>query len=212
VNIQEKIRAMVKHIQAKSDEELEKINADARKRSDEIKKTYKSTAEQRYAEIVTEARKEAKQITRKQSVRSELEAGKLVMEARAKILALAIDEVRKNAEAVITTENYPSVLKRLVREALETLDEKSVVLKTNTEDRETVKGIAAKLKKEMPNAKIIVAKENTEIKGGIIAESSDGKAAVVNTIAKKVEENREQLAALLFTGLEKRMKPSAKNR
>ena len=208
MNIQEKIRAMVKHIQTKADEELEMINADANKRSDAITKKYRETAEQRYAEIVERAKKEAKQITRKQSARSELEAGKRLMEARAKILESAMDEIREKAEAVISTENYSSVLEKLIREALETLDERNVVLKTNLKDRETVKRIVNRLKKEMPKLKIAVSQENTEIKGGIIAESSDGRVAVVNTIAKKIEENREQFAFLLFGKLGKMIKTS----
>jgi len=212
VNIQEKIRAMVKHIQAKSDEELEIINENARKRSDEIKKHYSEASKERYNEIVEKAEREAMQIIRKQSARSELEASKLIMEARAKILETAIDEVRKKAEEVISSDDYPSVLTKLITEALETLDEKSVVLKTNFGDRETVKGIVAKLKKENPSIQISLAKENAEIKGGIIAESSDGRVVVVNNIAKKVEESREDIAFLLFNRLEKIINPAAKNR
>jgi len=212
VNIQEKIRAMVKHIQAKSDEELEIINENARKRSDEIKKHYSEASKERYNEIVEKAEREAMQIIRKQSARSELKASKLIMEARAKILETAIDEVRKKAEEVISSDDYPSVLTKLITEALETLDEKSVVLKTNFDGRETVKGIVAKLKKENPSIQISLAKENAEIKGGIIAESSDGRVVVVNTIAKKVEESREDIAFLLFNRLEKIINPAAKNR
>ncbi|MCD6121184.1 MAG: hypothetical protein J7K04_05055 [Spirochaetales bacterium] len=212
MNIQEKIRAMVKHIQAKSDEELEIINENARKRSDEIKKHYSEASKERYNEIVEKAEREAMQIIRKQSARSELEASKLIMEARAKILETAIDEVRKKAEEVISSDDYPSVLTKLITEALETLDEKSVVLKTNFGDRETVKGIVAKLKKENPGIQISLAEENAEIKGGIIAESSDGRVVVVNTIAKKVEESREDIAFLLFNRLEKIINPAAKNR
>ena len=212
MNIQEKIRAMVKHIQAKSDEELEIINENARKRSYEIKKHYSEASKERYNEIVEKAEREAMQIIRKQSARSELEASKLIMEARAKILETAIDEVRKKAEEVISSDDYPSVLTKLITEALETLDEKSVVLKTNFGDRETVKGIVAKLKKENPSIQISLAKENAEIKGGIIAESSDGRVVVVNNIAKKVEESREDIAFLLFNRLEKIINPAAKNR
>ena len=212
MNIQEKIRAMVKHIQAKSDEELEIINENARKRSDEIKKHYSEASKERYNEIVEKAEREAMQIIRKQSARSELEASKLIMEARAKILETAIDEVRKKAEEVISSDDYPSVLTKLITEALETLDEKSVVLKTNFGDRETVKGIVAKLKKENPGIQISLAEENAEIKGGIIAESSDGRVVVVNTIAKKVEESREDMAFLIFNRLEKMINPAAKNR
>ncbi|RKX82253.1 MAG: hypothetical protein DRP57_10245 [Spirochaetes bacterium] len=212
MNIQEKIRAMVKHIQEKSDEELEIINENARKRSDEIKKHYSEASRERYNEIVEKAEREAMQIIRKQSARSELEASKLIMEARAKILETAIDEVRKKAEEVISSDDYPSVLTKLITEALETLDEKSVVLKTNFDDRETVKGIVAKLKKENPGIQIGLAEENAEIKGGIIAESSDGRVVVVNTIAKKVEESREDMAFLLFNRLEKMINPAAKNR
>jgi len=212
VNIQEKIRAMVKHIQAKSDEELEIINENARKRSYEIKKHYSEASKERYNEIVEKAEREAMQIIRKQSARSELKASKLIMEARAKILETAIDEVRKKAEEVISSDDYPSVLTKLITEALETLDEKSVVLKTNFDGRETVKGIVAKLKKENPSIQISLAKENAEIKGGIIAESSDGRVVVVNTIAKKVEESREDIAFLLFNRLEKIINPAAKNR
>ena len=212
MNIQEKIRAMVKHIQKKSDEELEIINENARKRSNEIKKHYSEASKERYSEIVEKAEREAMQIIRKQSARSELKASKLIMEARAKILETAIDEVRKKAEEVISSDDYPSVLTKLITEALETLDEKSVVLKTNFDGRETVKGIVAKLKKENPSIQISLAKENAEIKGGIIAESSDGRVVVVNTIAKKVEESREDIAFLLFNRLEKIINPAAKNR
>ncbi|NOY09276.1 MAG: hypothetical protein GXP33_10605 [Spirochaetes bacterium] len=208
MNIQEKIRAMVKHIQDKTDEEIEKIYLDAQDRSEEIKENYIDQAERRFNGIVLLAKNEADRNLRKQTARSELEAGKMITDARVDILKSAMAGIKERAENMISTGRYPIVFEQIVLEALETLDEKNAVVKTNREDREVIKTVLKSVKKKLKNTAVILSGENADIKGGIIAESEDGRFKVLNTIAEKIEENREKIAVELFDRLDKIIKTS----
>jgi len=208
VNIQEKIRAIVKHIQDKTDEKIEKIYLDAQDRSEEIKDNYIDKAERRFNGIVLTAKNEADRNLRKQTARSELEAGKMIMDARVDILKSAMADIKERAEKMISSNRYPVIFEQIVLEALKTLDEKNAVLKTSREDRELIKTVLKNVNKKLNNTAVILSDENIDIKGGLIAESEDGRFKVMNTIARKIEENREKIAVELFDRLDKIIKTS----
>ncbi len=205
MTLREKIRAMVKHIREKTDEEVDRIFKEAEEKAASIGKNYNEQAERLYNEIVEDAKAGANQYERREESRAELEAAKMIMEAKAEILESTIRELKARAEALIGTESYPELLMSFVGEAIETLEEKSVVIKAGKRELEILKSTLTKLQAENPGVEISLSKEalseQDAVTGGVIVASADGRLRVENSIAGKIEENREWIARELFERL-----------
>jgi len=91
-------------------------------------------------------------------------------------------------------------LEKLLKEAIETLKEKEVVVYSREEDMKKVAEMSEKLKKEL-KVDIILSDEPVKIIGGVIVSTKDKRIVVENTLENKFEEMKEKFLSLLFSTL-----------
>lgn len=179
---------LVRQVDSEASAEVEKLLANARFEAKGIqKKSYDATLAPVAAErsrIIQQARLETLQITGNQ---------------RESLIDLTLEQVRSRLAGIRSDPRYSQVLKKLLREALDELDETTEPkgtsrLEVDRRDSALLAQIIGEL-----NLSLIVS-ESLECWGGVVASSEDGKVVVINTVEARLERAllylRRYLAAL----------------
>ncbi len=204
MKLSEKIRTLIKYIGDKTDSEIDKIEEETARKVKETEDEFKTRAEREYRETVENAKRYADGLIKRLVSQARTEARKIDLEAKASFLESTTKRIKDEANKLIDSPQYPSILKKLVAESIVTLDEREVVIKTSKEDREIILKITKEIKKEVgQDIKISVSRNTIEERATVIAESSDGRVSVKNSISGEIEEHKEEIATLLFEKLER---------
>lgn len=179
---------LVRQVNLEASTEVDELLANARCEAKEIhKKFYNATIAPVAAErsrIIQHARLEALQIKGNQ---------------RESLIDLALEQVRNQLASIRAEMRYAQILKKLLREAFDELEETSELkdttrLEIDRRDRVFVEKILS----EMNFSPAI--RETLECWGGVVASSADRKIVVINTVEARLERAlpylRRYLAAL----------------
>lgn len=200
MNVEKKLNSLKEYIRSKSITESEEIVKKAEAQAESITKEYKEKAQRAYEEIIQEAKRNVAEYERREIAQLRARSSKMILDAKNDILKSALNELKETMYSLPANEKYDSILEKLLKEAIETLKEKEVVVYSREEDMKKVAEMSEKLKKEL-KVDIILSDEPVKIIGGVIVSTKDKRIVVENTLENKFEEMKEKFLSLLFSTL-----------
>ncbi len=200
MNVEKKLNSLKEYIRSKSIAESEEIVKKAETQAESITKEYKEKAQRAYEEIIQEAKRNVAEYERREMAQLRARSSKMILDAKNDILKSALNELKETMYSLPTNEKYDTILEKLLKEAIETLKEKEVVVYSREEDMKKVAEMSEKLKKEL-KVDIILSDEPVKIIGGVIVSTKDKRIVVENTLENKFEEMKEKFLSLLFSTL-----------
>ena len=200
MNVEKKLGSLKEYVKSKSLSEAEKLLKEAEKRSKEIEEEYKKKAEDTYAHILDDAKKKVEDFEKREKAQSEAKSSRMLLDAKNGILTSAANELKERICSLNSDRRYDKLLEKLMKEAIETLEEKEVVIRFRKEDKEKVLELAKEFEKAL-DVNITLSDEYAEISGGVIVSSKDGRVEVENTLENKFEEMKDDFLRVLFSKL-----------
>ncbi len=200
MNVEKKLGSLEEYVKSKSLSEAEKLLKEAEKRSKEIEEEYKKKAEDTYARILDDAKKEVEDFEKRGKAQSKAKSSRMLLDAKNGILTSAANELKEKILSLSSDKRYDKLLEKLMKEAIETLAEKEVVICFRKEDKEKVLELAKKFEKAL-DVDITLSDEYAGISGGVVVSSKDGRVEVENTLENKFEEMKDDFLRVLFSKL-----------
>jgi V/A-type H+/Na+-transporting ATPase subunit E len=183
----------VQEIEQRVIDQATELLAQARREAEEMRR-------QACAQTAAPAAKERARITH----RARLEALREVGNVREALVDAALEQTRGRLASLRTHTNYPTVLRRLIEEALSELhrsmsEVETICLQVDPRDRSLVDRILDDLG--------LRPKVNYELKswGGLTAKSEDGRVVVINTLEARFERATPHLGRYLAAAFEEEL-------
>ena len=170
-------KAILDRARAEAEEILEKARKEAEKVINKAKLRRRQEQEKEEVKIINDAKRRA----RATIVKAILKVRRERSEIKKKILDNIVGKVREHLEK--RDFNVSESLRKLLREALETLPQTELVIYVNRADIDTVK----KIIREMKIKDHVKDVRETNIIGGVIVETVDGKFRVDNSYETRLE-------------------------
>lgn len=166
-----------------------------------------SEAEGTAKKILNDAEEEANRIRqeevrkrlseeRRQLIHARLESKRIVSEARQEALDRVMEEVENRIKKLVNEnrDKYREVMKRLLVEAISSLDGEKFLIHVNERDRDLVKRLISEIKRVTKRlVELHVSERPVEMMGGVIVETADGKQIFNNTLDARLIRAREEL-------------------
>ncbi len=195
---------------------IEKIEEDAGKEADAVLKEAGSKAEEIIKEAQSRAKNEEEEILQKGGREAELVKQRIIADAKLRARKQKLDvkeaaiqaafrEAEKEIQKVGTTAKYPSILKRMIKEAVASIGSDEIEILAREADRKILtRDFLKALSKEL-GVNILLAPQTIETCGGAIVRIKDGKIEADNTFETKMSRMRDglrsQIAKILFRGV-----------
>ncbi len=152
-------------------------------------KTIKSEASGKAKQIIDEAKAEGEKLGNEQrmeiSANAKLKQKRVIAEAREELIKKALQSVEPLLAEFAKTRQYDQLLEKLAKDCVKSLG-KDAALSCRKEDEKKLKGMGFNIS------------GSADIYGGAIAESSDGRIKVDNSLEALLELHREKLKTIAF--------------
>jgi V/A-type H+-transporting ATPase subunit E len=187
-NIEALSRAVLREAQG----EAEKILADAREKTESIRKQAEEEAAARRAEILEQATREARRIRSEALSTVQLKARTLQLEQREKLLDEVFEAARQQLAILQQSTDYEEIACRLLHEALTHLGIEQALVRA---DEMTRKYYSEKVLREISKEVGTKIQFGAPLEGGIgvIAETLDGHRQYDNTLETRLVRFRDTL-------------------
>lgn len=170
-------KAILDRARTEAEEILEKARREAEEIINKAKLRRRQEQEREEAKIINDAKREARAII----VKAMLKVRKEHSEVKKKIVDEIVNKVREHLEK--RDFNVTESLKKLIQEAISTLPQTELIIYVNKADVDAVK----KIVKELRIANRVKEIRETNIVGGVIVETIDGKFRVDNSYETRLE-------------------------
>lgn len=198
MDVKEKVDALIEYILQKTNNEKEKIMNDAKEKASKISEDYRNKAKKRYEAIISQAKEESQIQYNKKVRRAIHEAEREIIRVNNELLNEFLDKTKDKIKSIPSSSEYPELLKKMVNEAIETLNRKKVLLKFNESDKEILEKIEKEVKSKHKNIELDVSEETLNIVFGVYACSHDEHIVVKNTANERINEHKSEIAATLY--------------
>ena len=197
---------LIKDIEEQAEEQAEHIITVAENYRETVLEDAKKQAEAEKKKILKAAKQEAEEELARYRASLKLKSTHKIVEAKHRILTDTLDFARKKLKELTKSKKYGEVLMRLVREAVEVLEEDKVELMFPKGHSEFLN--KSKAEKEASDSlgkkvNIRVSKESVKAIGGVVVRNKDATKWVDNTFDSRLQrmevEIHTYLAGLLFS-------------
>jgi V/A-type H+-transporting ATPase subunit E len=166
---------------------IEQIDSAYKESIDKLEAS-KSALDAEYTKIISLSQKQAENLKRQI-----IGSSRLV--ARNKQLILierAVNDVFEKAKAKLSSlndegENYSTLIKKMLKEALSEIPSEELIVECNTKDRELVKMAIEEISRENNKIRMTLSDESLNVIGGIRIMSSDRSMSYDNTLDSRIE-------------------------
>lgn len=196
---------IIEKIEEDADREADAILKEARGRAEEIIKEARSRSKREEEEITQKGGREAELLKQRIIADARLRARKQKLDVKEAAIEAAFSEAEKEIQKVSATAKYPSILKRMIKEAVASIGSENVEILAREADRKILtQDFLKALSKEL-EANILLAPQTIETGGGAIVRIKDGKVEADNTFETRMSRMRDSLrshiAKILFRGV-----------
>lgn len=166
---------------------IEQIDSAYKESIDKLEAS-KSALDAEYTKIISLSQKQAENLKRQI-----IGSSRLV--ARNKQLILierAVNDVFEKAKAKLSSlndegENYGTLIKKMLKEAVSEIPSEELIVECNTKDRELVKMAIEEISRENNKIRMTLSDESLNVIGGIRIMSSDRSMSYDNTLDSRIE-------------------------
>lgn len=166
---------------------IEQIDSAYKESIDKLEAS-KSALDAEYTKIISLSQKQAENLKRQI-----IGSSRLV--ARNKQLILierAVNDVFEKAKAKLSSlndegENYSTLIKKMLKEAVSEIPSEELIVECNTKDRELVKMAIEEISRENNKIRMTLSDESLNVIGGIRIMSSDRSMSYDNTLDSRIE-------------------------
>ena len=196
-SIDERIADLTRTILDAAQADAEKLQSEARHKESEILKRGELQAKQIYAEILEEARREAELRKEEKLAEITVKARVEAYERREQLLEIAFSQVQDRLQHIPNEPDYAGALIGLVREAIEQLQSKNVVLHFDAQSRKIMQADHLKTLASELGIHIEIG-ENLGEETGVVAVDEKGHRSFENTLERRLERQMERLRSEVF--------------
>ncbi|MBI5253917.1 MAG: hypothetical protein HY930_05935 [Euryarchaeota archaeon] len=196
---------IIEKIEEDAGKEADAVLKEARNRAEEIIKEARSRAKNEEEEILQKGGREAELVKQRIIADARLRARKRKLDVKEAAIQAAFSEAEKEIQKVGTTAKYPSILKRMIKEAAASIGSDNIEIVAREADRKILtRDFLKALSKEF-GANILLAPQTIKTRGGAIVRIKDGKIEADNTFETRMSRMRDSLrshiAKILFRGV-----------
>jgi len=193
VSVKNGLAAIANEVLADVQKEAEALVLTAKNDAKETLKTAKQQADKNYQMILTQATARAEAEKRRIASITEVEMRNLLLQAKEELVDAAFGKALARLKEYAASEEYHRYLLKLIREVAKALDQKSLFIQVNANDKEwltqeDLDHISKKL-----NCELKLLDETGDFIGGFKTQTVDGKLTYDSTIDNKLSELKPQL-------------------
>lgn len=196
-SVDENIEALSHALHNEAKAEAEQIMADARAKTEAIRKRAQDQAAAERKEILERAQQEADRLRSQVVATTQMKARTEELAHREKLLDTVFTTARQQLNTVEQWSDYHEIALRLVKEAVAQLRAKDVKLKVDPRTREVLTdAVMADLSKEL-NVKLTMG-EPLQQGTGVVVETADGHLQFDNTLETRLNRLLNNLRAPVY--------------
>ena len=193
MSVKNGLAAIANEVLADVQKEAEALVLTAKNDAKETLKTAKQQADKNYQMILTQATARAEAEKRRIASITEVEMRNLLLQAKEELVDAAFGKALARLKEYAASEEYHRYLLKLIREVAKALDQKSLFIQVNANDKEwltqeDLDHISKKL-----NCELKLLDETGDFIGGFKTQTVDGKLTYDSTIDNKLSELKPQL-------------------
>ena len=182
------IETIIARIESDAEEEAQRIREETKQEIGRILSEAGKTAEERHSGIIARGEQEIKTITGRILSQARMDARHMLREAKERGISDCFSEAEKSLTHITQTTRYETILRDLIRDAIDELGAEDAVIISTERDREIVRKILPETGK-----KISIGTECAIAIGGVIVRSRSGSVTVNNTFDVRLERQRDGL-------------------
>jgi vacuolar-type H+-ATPase subunit E/Vma4 len=197
-------QAILDGIKAEGQQEIERIQADAKKQAGEINQTAKQNAEKQRKRILADGRTRLNRETALIQQQAAVQSLKIHADSRQHLIEATLENTKKAFPAIRKRKDYPAILSRMVNEVIQSvtpslLEGQRIIIHFDKRD----KTVAEKIIKE--NKYHIDTKFDLESAGGCTGETDDELVTTLDTIESRFSRANDVLQQNLSVFFEEKI-------
>ena len=178
------LQAILDGIRAQGQQEIKRIEADAKKQVEEINQSAKINAEKQRKRIIADGRGRLNRETALIQQQAAVQSLKIHADARQKLIEVVLENTKKAFPAIRKRKDYPSILSKLVNEVIQSitpslLEGQRIILHFDKRDKTTTEKIIKDKKYD------VNTKYDLESAGGCTGETDDEMVTTLDTIESR---------------------------
>lgn len=194
------VAGIIEKIKEDTEKEVKAVLEEARSKADGIIKEAQSRAKGEEEEILHRGAREAELVKQRIIADAKLKARKQKLNVKEAAIQAAFGEAEKELRKFGSTAEYPSVLKKIIKEAVNSIGSEDMEIITNKADRKIV---TQDFLKSLSKFNIALSPQTIETSGGVIVRAKN--TEVDNTFETRMARMRDNLrikvAKILFEGV-----------
>lgn len=194
------VASIIEKIKEDTEKEVKAVLEEARSKADGIIKEAQSRAKGEEEEILRRGAREAELVKQRIIADAKLKARKQKLNVKEAAIQAAFGEAEKELRKFGSTAEYPSVLKKIIKEAVNSIGSEDMEIITNKADRKIV---TQDFLKSLSKFNIALSPQTIETSGGVIVRAKN--TEVDNTFETRMARMRDNLrtkvAKILFEGV-----------
>jgi len=184
---------IIKDIEARTKEEIEKIMEDAEKKIAEIKRKKEEDAEKEKNKILDQGKNISERVKQRILADARIKAKKEFLEEKERIIQEVIDKAIDKLREIVNSKEYEKKLLDLIKASVDIIDEKKVNILVNKRDKEILEKHTDRLNKILGSNINYTIGKPIDCIGGVIVTSEN--VEVDNTLETRLERSMERLRA-----------------
>lgn len=173
--------------------EAEALVQTAKNDAKEALKIAKQQADKNYQTMLNQATAKAEAEKRRIASVTEVEARNYLLQAKEELVDAAFEKALMNLKEFASSDAYHNYMLKLMREVVEGLNQKSLVIQVNAKDKAWLtEEELSRLSKKL-NCELELLSRTGDFIGGFKAQTVDGKITFDSTIDNKFDELKPQL-------------------
>lgn len=182
------IETIIARIESDAEEGAQQNREETKQEIGRILSEAGKTAEERHSRIIARGEHEIKIITGRILSQARMDARHMMREAKERGISDCFSEAEKSLTHITQTTRYETILRNLIRDAIDELGAEDAVIISTERDREIVRKILLEM-----GEKISIGTECAIAIGGVIVRSRSGSVTVNNTFDVRLERQRDGL-------------------
>lgn len=195
-NVEAVRQAVLSQVRAEAQEMLEEAEAEA----ESLREEARSDAESERARLLQQARGEDKALREQTVAEARIQAQRVRLSRREQLLDRVFDAAREQLHAVPDSTDYPELVRRLVREAIEHLDSDEAVVRIDDRTRralgDRLSGLLESVGGELEVH--LTVGEPLQDRTGVVIQTPDGHRHYDNTLEARLARMEETLRAPVY--------------
>jgi len=181
-----KFKTILDNIQNEGQIAIQRIEADTKREIDEINRSAEGNAEKQRSRILADGRARLSRETAIIEQQAAVKSLQVHADARQKLIDAVLTETRKSFSSIRSRSDYPSILVKLIDEAIKSLspsllEGQRIIMHFDERDHLTIEKI---MREQLSD---LETRFDLKTDGGCYGETSDGKVSTYNTIESRFQ-------------------------